>query len=212
MAEQEYFRQVLSNFTFEMASGGAIRHLADHGYTVEEISRKLDFPTPRERIQDIVWKHFLDRGILLLDEPGTGKKRETYDFVAEYDSWGRKSFRKVTVQDFGGETIPWNEIDFCEEKDGEFFSYLLKGCREGKTAYVACDFGLRSRREPERLLQALEVLERPEREYVLGLPWERRLVYHRLDMRMCRIVARLYGEGEYHGWCYFMEERKKVRV
>lgn len=103
MVEQEYFRQALSNFTFETASGGAIRHLADHGYTIQEIGKKLDFPTPLERIQDTVWKHFLDRGILLLEEPGTGKKQEAYDFVAEYDGYGRKSFRRVTVQNFGGE-------------------------------------------------------------------------------------------------------------
>ncbi len=133
MAEQEYFRQALANFTFETASGGAIRHLADHGYTVDEISKKLDFPTPMDRIRNTVWKHFLDKGILLLDEPGTGAKQEAYDFVAEYDSWGRKSFRRVTVQGFGGEPIQWKETVFREERDGSLLSYLSGRCgREGQ--------------------------------------------------------------------------------
>lgn len=84
--------------------------------------------------------------------------------------------------------------------------------KEQAASYVSCDFGLRSRLEPERWRKALEVLDRPERDYILGLPWERRMVYHRLDERMCRIVAGLYGAGEYHGWCYVMEEKEKVRI
>lgn len=215
MAEQNYFIQALSNFMFETASGGAIRHLADHSYTVGEIMERLDFPTPLERIQDTVWKHFLDKGILLLDEPGTGKKQEAYEFVAEYDNYGRKTFRRVTVQDFGGEPIQWKETFFCEEKDKNLLAYLLKHCEmavQKNSAYVSCDFGLRSKREPERFMQALEVLEKPERDYILGLPWERRMVYHRVDQRMCRIVARLYEQNEYHGWCYFIEKKEKMSI
>lgn len=67
--EQKYFKKALSDFTFEMASGGAIRHLADRGYTVGEIVKMLDFPTPYERVGDLVRKHFLETGVLLLDEP-----------------------------------------------------------------------------------------------------------------------------------------------
>lgn len=215
MADQEFFRQALANFTFETASGGAIRHLADHGYTVEEIRKKLDFPTPLERIQNTVWKHFLDTGVLLLDEPGTGRKQEAYDFVAEYNSYGRKSFRRVTVQGFGGDPVQWRETVFLEERDGTLLSYLLKHCdMDGKksSAYISCDFGLCSRREPERFHQALEALEEPERAYILGLPWERKMVYHRLDQRMCRIAAGLHKNGEYQGWCYLVEQREKVWI
>lgn len=215
MAEQEYFREALANFAFEAASGGAIRHLADRGYTVEEISKKLDFPTPLARIQSTVWKHFLDKGILLLHEPGTGTRQESYDFVAEYDCYGRKSFRRVTVQNFGGEPIQWKEDIFREERDGMLLNYLLKHCDAdmGKApAYISCDFGLRSRREPARYFQVLKILEKPEQDYILGLPWERQMIYHRLDQRICRIVARLYKNREYEGWCYLIEEEKKVRI
>lgn len=212
MAEQEYFRQALSNFTFEVASGGAIRHLADHGYTAEEISKLLDFPTPLERIQDTIWKHYLDTGVLLLDEPGTGKKRDRYEFVTEYDEYGRKSFRRVTVADFREEPIIWKESAFQEERDGSVFSFLSKHCcRNQQTfAYLSCDFGLRSKREPARFLEELQVLEKPDRDYILGLNWERRLVYHRLDRRMQRIVSKLYQNGAYHGCCYLLEQKEKV--
>ena len=44
--EQEYFKKALSDFALDAASGGAIRHLADRGYTANQIVRMLDFPTP----------------------------------------------------------------------------------------------------------------------------------------------------------------------
>ena len=34
--EQDYFNEALSNFMFDMASGGAIRHLADRGYRARQ--------------------------------------------------------------------------------------------------------------------------------------------------------------------------------
>lgn len=214
MAEQEYFKQALSNFTFDVASGGAIRHLADHGYTAEEISKRLDFPTPFERVQDTIWKHYLETGVLLLEEPGTGAKRETFDFVTEYDEYGRKSFRRVTVRDHSREPILWKKSVFHKEQDGELLSFLSKKCAENgeASAYISCDFGLRSKREPEQFLKALQVLEKPERDYILGLPWERRLAYHRLNERMRSITAVLYRHGEYHGCCYFMDRKEMVTI
>lgn len=214
MAEQEYFKQALSNFTFEVASGGAIRHLADHGYTTEEISKKLDFPTPIDRIQDTVWKHFLDTGVLLYEEPGTGRKRESFDFVTEYDQYGRKSFRRVTLKECRADAIVWKESVFQEKRDGALFSFLSKRCAANgeENAYISCDFGLRSKREPARFKEALQVLEKPERDYISGLPWERRMIYHRLDRRMRSIAAKLHQNGEYHGFCYFVELKEKVKL
>ena len=48
MSEQDFFKSALADFTFEAASGGAIRHLADLGYTVKQITEQLSFPTPCE--------------------------------------------------------------------------------------------------------------------------------------------------------------------
>ena len=73
MAEQEYFKSALSDFTYEAASGGAIRHLADLGYTVKQISGQLSFPTPFARVQKTVWQRLLDTGVLLMEEPGSGQ-------------------------------------------------------------------------------------------------------------------------------------------
>ena len=121
MAEQEYFKSALSDFTYEAASGGAIRHLADLGYTVKQISGQLSFPTPFARVQKTVWQRLLDTGVLLMEEPGSGQglNRGKAGYTMERDKYGRTSFRLVAAKDggtkAGGEkdnVICWKERRF----------------------------------------------------------------------------------------------------
>ena len=49
-----YFEEALSNFTKDFAYGGAIRHLVDHGYTVDQIIKEFHYPISRESIEKIV--------------------------------------------------------------------------------------------------------------------------------------------------------------
>ena len=117
MAEQEYFKNALSDFTYEAASGGAIRHLADLGYTVKQISGQLSFPTPYERVQKTVWQRLLETGVLLAEEPGSGKRRSggRAEYVIERDKYGRTSFRLAArdIEEKAGE-ICWKERKFGE--------------------------------------------------------------------------------------------------
>lgn len=104
-----YFKKALADFTIDFASGDAIRALADKGYSVSEIHKRLDFPTPVERIRDTVWKHFLDTGVILLEKPSAeSQKRVMYEKVQ--DSLGRTSFKQVIVED--NEAREYVEIDF----------------------------------------------------------------------------------------------------
>lgn len=214
MAENEYFKEALSNFMFDAASGGAIRHLADRGYTAEEILKKLDFPTPLDRIQKTIWQHFLDKKVVLLEEPGLGGKQESYEYVTEYDQYGRKSFRRVTTSVREEAPVLWRETCYDPAADGKLLEILTARCRENgeDTAYISCDFGLRSRREPEHFRQVMELLEPRQRQYILGIPWERRMAWHRLDQRMREITAVLYEQGEYHGTCYFVNLKEKMTI
>lgn len=67
----DYFREALTDFVHDAASGGAIRHLVDLGYTTDQIMEKLDFPTPRARVEKTVYRYMLEKKILLekLPEP-----------------------------------------------------------------------------------------------------------------------------------------------
>ncbi len=214
MAGQEYFQAALANFMFDAASGGAIRHLADLGYTAAQIRKRLDFPSPYERIQQAVWEHFLQKGILRFEEPGTLGLREQYEYVAEYDQYGKKSFRRVAVNSEKEGAVAWKVRRLSGNEADRLASCLRELCRENGegAAYVSCDFGLRSRRDPAGYAKALQCLEESDREYVEGLPWERRKVYHRLDGRMRNIVIRLYERGEFSGSCYFMDIGEKLEV
>ena len=96
MAENKYFANALSNFMHDFASGGAIRHLANQGHTVREIHDMLDYPTPMERIQDTVWKYFLETGRISLEDPEGSRTLEKVRYVRDGDAYGHESFRRVT--------------------------------------------------------------------------------------------------------------------
>ena len=49
-----YFEEALSNFTKDFAYGGAIRHLVNHGYTVDRIIKEFHYPISRESIEKMV--------------------------------------------------------------------------------------------------------------------------------------------------------------
>ncbi len=58
---QGYFEEALSNFTKDFAYGGAIRHLVDHGYTVDRIIKEFQYPISRESIEKIVNQYLKEK-------------------------------------------------------------------------------------------------------------------------------------------------------
>lgn len=205
MAENDYFKQALSNFVFDMASGGAILHLANQGYTVKQIIEKLDFPAPYEKVQEAVWKQLLNNGCLLLEEPGSGVGQERAEYVMEKDSFGRRSFRKVVIKADKAKQIHWKEVIFSRKINGKLTDYLSKKiiANGEEASYVSCNFGMKTNRLPD-------VLDEQQKDYISGLPWPKQKVYHKLDMRMREIVMTLYDAGEFQGECYFLKEQERV--
>lgn len=213
MAKKDYFNEALSNFTHEAASGGAIRHLTDLGYSAKQIRKKLSFPTPYERVRKTVWERLFDTEVLLAEEPGSRKQREKVTYVKDYDEYGRISFRRVASQSSAVREVRWREYQYSEAKDGSLSSCICNKCRENgeETAYVSCDFGLRMK-NLSAYAAALEALSENHREYILGIPWEEKVVYHRLNRQMREIMAELYKNGGYHGICYFMKLEEKIVI
>lgn len=214
MAENEYFKQALSSFAMDMASGGAIKHLTNQGYTVQQIANKLDFPTPYEKVQELVWKQMIENGCLLLEEPGNGTEHEKVDYIQETDSLGRKSFRKVVVSCENDTRIHWKEWNYAWKSEDSFRAFLDERCVKNgeQDSYVRCDFGLRKYRDPKGYERTIQKLTAQQKEYILGLPWELRPVYHQLNLRMREIVATLYAAGEFHGCLYFRKTREKITL
>lgn len=210
MPEQSYFQNALSNFTHEAASGGAIRHLTDLGYTAKQVVEQLDFPTPFARVQKEIWQRLIDTSVILLEEPGSAKsKKEAY--VREYDKYGRASFRKVVEQDEKKEgAISWRKQSLYGKTQDAVSELIRAKIAENSESfsYVACDFGILNKQEPERFDQILHSLDTELREYIGGLPWERQRIYHRLDGRMVKIWLRLKESEGCFGECYFLKTKE----
>ena len=210
MPENSYFQKALSNFTHEVASGGAIRHLTDLGYTARQIADQLDFPTPFAQVQQEMWQRLLETEVLLTEEP-TGGQKEKISYVREYDQYGRSSFRRVVETSVSEAPLSWRELRVTVGK-GNFSGLLEEKIAKNGTerSYVSCDFGILAYREPERFQALLELLAADQREYLEGLPWKTARVYHRLDARMKKILLHLYEQQQYKGICFFLKTGDKL--
>lgn len=160
--EQQYFNQALSDFVGDVAYGGAIRHLAGLGYTVEQMVKELDYPISRERVGQAVWRYYVEQGIILLEEPKEETVTSKVSYVREYGKYGAAHFRRVVEQ-----------VE-CPRKK-----------------YYPCDFGRKRHQNERAFFQELEHLGYSDKEYILGLPWPLQRVYHVADERMSRIMGKL---------------------
>lgn len=91
-SDNRYFQSALSDFTFDVACGGAIRHLADLGYSAEEIKERLDYPTSLSNVKNALRKYEEEKKALSEGKP-------KMKIVKEYDEYGRSSFRQVKVDE-----------------------------------------------------------------------------------------------------------------
>lgn len=155
----------MSDFTFDVACGGAIRHLAHLGCTAKEIHERLSFPVSYERVRQAYTKTLLDDGILLLQKPERGAAGKTYTYVQEEGKYGKRSFRRVEKE---------------QEREAE----------DGRV-YAACDFG---RMQEEGGFAALG-LSIKQQEYLEGICWKKQTMYHLMDERMRGIVETLAAQG-----------------
>ena len=242
MDRPEYFQTALSSFATDVACGGAIRHLTDIGYTLEQIVARLDYPTPRSKAQRIMMEHLYERRVLLLSEPSPAIFAQQAQFVEEQDAYGRRTFRKIKV-DYNSQdkvtdmtdltelsqsgegakvqTFFWKESAYDRKRDGKLTELLHRKCEENgeNLCYVSCCFdflnidlnsqNMQEQREKGRE-EAISCLNSRQREYLMGIRWEKPVVYHRLDQRMREIIGKMYEAGAYNGACFFIKTREKI--
>ncbi|MCM1499520.1 MAG: hypothetical protein NC124_13720 [Clostridium sp.] len=183
MAERpEYFEAALSDFMYDMASGGAIRHLVESGYSIEQIIRELDFPTPRQRVEQTVYKYMTESGMLLAKLP----VEENGFTSCPLRSKDRGKLRKRLLE--------------CIAANGQ------------EAAYMSCPFGQMMRNDAEGLEKQLSVLTLREREYIFGIRWEQDVMYHRLNSRMLEIGVQLAAEPAAEYNFYFLKSREKITI
>lgn len=157
--ENKFFNKALSKFIQNTASGDAVRHLANRGYTVDRIVKEISYPTSKAQVAKIVWQHYVDEGIILLEKPTEEPTIKKVSYVRKYGKYGTIHFKQVVEQ-----------IENPQRK------------------YYPCDFGKKIYQDEEKFLKSLENLWESDKEYILGLPWPLQTVYHAADERMDRIM------------------------
>lgn len=181
MEKKGYFEDALSDFVFDVAAGGAIRHLVDRGHSVEQIVKELDYPVPYAKVEKAVCRYLSETGILLPQLPEGAKELPVCRPAGKMRGNACQSLMR-----------------FLEE-------YGEENC------YLECPFGLwqmqnvqneKKTENDSRMKQALSCLTSREQEYILGIRWEQHIMYHRLTSRMREISMKLLkNKGE--EWRFF---------
>lgn len=237
MDETNYFQNALSSFVTEAACGGAVRHLADLGYTLDQIVARLDYPVSRAKVQRIMMEYLYESHVLLREEPSkpwpVGKAR----YIQEQNAYGRRTMRKdvndyISQNKMAGvsemtalpqKSFLWKELVFDRSRDGKLTELLYRKCQENgeSLSYISCPFGsldidLDSQKGERRNTKAAEevmnCLNGRQREYLQGIRWDQPVLYHRLDQRMREIAGKLYEAKVYSGVCYFIDIREKISL
>ena len=155
------FNRALSDFTHDVASGGAIRHLCDRGYTVSQIMKLLDYPTPRERVESTFSRHLKEKGILMDELP------EEAEILLESTAVDKNHAGTSTAID------------------------RLVDARNESPLYLECRFGMLKSRDRSTYDRILVSLDSDDADYIEGIRWTVRPMFHRLNERMRSIAKRL---------------------
>lgn len=173
----QYFEAALSDFVFDVAAGGAIRHLVDRGYSVEQITKKLDYPVPRAKVEKAVYRHMTESGILL---SGLPTETETLHIHFLQEQTKERLLEKLAKR---------------LEESGE------------DNSYMECPFGAWKKKDEKKLQNVLSCLTGREQEYILGVCWEQDIMYHRLTGRMQEIARKLVlNTEEIWRFCFFVQK------
>ncbi|MBR1470608.1 MAG: hypothetical protein IJ600_03080 [Lachnospiraceae bacterium] len=86
--DHKLFQNAISNFTFDLACRGAIRHLCDLGYDAAAIRQRLDLPLPLAKITEELQLYRSEK-----DDAAGGAPQ--YEYIRETDAYGKTSFRRV---------------------------------------------------------------------------------------------------------------------
>ena len=169
-----YFEAALSDFVFDVAAGGAIRHLVDSGYAVSRIMERLTYTMPRSRVEKAVFRYMCESGILCVDLPVEPEQ------IYRLSLCGKKDDKAV------------EKMIECIGRWGV------------ENSYLECPFGNWIRHDNECFTGILSCLNGREQEYLKETAWEKDIMYHRLNDRMREITGKLLRHTEEIWVCCFI--------
>lgn len=197
---ESYFEAALSDFAFDVAAGGAIRHLTDRGYSVEQMMRELSYPVPRAKVEKAVYRYMTEARILLAKLPEENENLKIRCLEAEKGAGFAQRLSDAIAE--SGEKNAYMECPFGGwKKKAEKKAVSATDAESGRADRGNCD--------GEWLRQTFACLTGREQEYLSGIRWEQDVMYHRMNGRMREIALKLIKNTEY-GWkFYFLTGRSR---
>ena len=126
------FKTALKNFTFDMAAGGAVRHMFDSGMDFAQIAHRLDFPVPESAVTEEIWRYLKETKTVIED----GEDTQPYEIVKETGPYGRTSFRRVPAAPVSDNaeyvTVSFGKMKY---KDLKGFEAALTGLSQADRDY-----------------------------------------------------------------------------
>ena len=159
--ENHYFQNALRDFTAEAAYAGAVRHLADLGYSPSKIVRNLTYPATLSQVTAVIWRHFTQQGILRLEDPAIQKAPEQATYVKETGEYGRVSYRRVVTS-----TSPMDAVTGAQGPDA---CTVTRDCGAGE--YIRVEFGRERYQHPVEFASRIGAFEEETRDWIENLPW-----------------------------------------
>ena len=129
--ENKYFNEALSDFMFDVASGDSIKRMVEQDYSLNQVVRELDFPTPRARVEKEYYDAQLAYGKLI-------EKLDVDDYKVMTAAKSRlHSLLFEMIEKDGGENS-YLECDFgyIRKNKPEQFDELLSGFTEREKEYI----------------------------------------------------------------------------
>ena len=199
---QKYFQEALSDFVHDAASGGAIRHLVDLGYSVDQMMRALSYPTPRERVRKTAYRYMLESGLLVKELPDM---RTDANLTETGDGRGGVKTGGVCggVKTGGGRRLRAIRLDISDRDLVNAFLYRKISENGAENVYISCPFGKYGKALEQDGL--FPYLSSRELEYIRGIPWENMLMYHRATDRMQEIGRKLLLHRQPECGYYFLK-------
>ncbi len=176
-----YFEDALSNFVSDFNYGGAIRHLTDLGYSAASIRRKLKIPFDTERIEEVQYRHLLDREVLITEE---------------------QLLKKGALYARNPDEYPDGMQVAQKEYEPEMAAKFLLQMRKGHDGICYMDFPY-GRMGLEKRQKVLSALGTSERSVFERIPWRMERTFLLADEAWIRMGTRLNGEDVIYSNYYF---------
>ena len=96
---------------------------------------QLDYPISKESVAKIVWEHYINTGIISLDEPKASIEKISY--IKEQNEYGKTSFRRV-IEHIDTTKIKYIKVDFGKRiyQNPQAFNESLKSLSMSDRNYV----------------------------------------------------------------------------